>query len=178
MAKTYLKRLAGGFMLPLALGVPLLEPRSPAVALEEHTMPLTRNFIDNRDGEQEIGIQRRMARFADVDPEASGSGPVKIVNTQVEYYTDVKVGNQTLQMVVDTGSSDTWFAKEGFRCLNPRAGCTFGKYYKGSFTNSTIDDQHLYIAYGSGNIYVQGTMGFSEYVRNRQHCSAPWLRRS
>lgn len=170
MAKGLIRSLVGSLaIVKLAVAAPLLEARAPAVALEEHTIPLTRN--ENPSGQPPTGIQRLLvALSAADDPVSSGSSPVKAVPNQISYYADVTAGVQTLQMIVDTGSSDTWFAKDGFECQNNLVStrappCRFGKEYSGDFPGGKIADQHLHIAYGSGEIFVKGEMGFSKYVQ-------------
>ncbi len=170
MAKALMRSLVGSLAVArLAVAAPLLEARAPAVALEEHTIPLTR--IENPTGQVQTGVQRLLVALnAADDPVASGSSPVKAVPNQISYYADVTAGVQTLQMIVDTGSSDTWFAKDGFDCQNSLVSlrappCRFGKEYSGDFSGGKIADQHLHIAYGSGEIFVKGEMGFSKYAQ-------------
>lgn len=53
------------------------------------------------------------------DPPAGYPFNAGLTNVQDIYYvTDIKVGNQTLPVSIDTGSSDTWFIKSPFTCIN------------------------------------------------------------
>ena len=81
-------------------------------------------------------------------------------------------GNQEFAMVPDTGSSDTWVARDGFRCLDPSFGrpvnpenCGFGALFHGDFPGGPISggDQQMHISYLSGD-FLQGPMGYAEFV--------------
>lgn len=98
---------------------------------------------------------------------------------QVEYLMRVAFGgsngsggDQEFQMVPDTGSSDTWVARDGFRCLDPSIGrpvnpknCGFGALFRGDFPGGPIagGDQQMHISYLSGD-FLQGPMGYAEGV--------------
>ncbi len=104
-------------------------------------------------------------------PLAAGWGQVRAAQHGIEYITDVKAGNGVYQLIVDTGSSDTWIVKSNFSCLNTRdyntrnwGTCNFGSEFKGEFSGGKIANQHLNITYGGGP-YLLGEMGISEYAR-------------
>lgn len=48
------------------------------------------------------------------------------------YATDLTIGGQTFEVIVDTGSSDTWVIERGFVCVDgsgnvvPESECDFG----------------------------------------------------
>ncbi|MGI4850517.1 MAG: pepsin-like aspartyl protease [Janthinobacterium lividum] len=67
---------------------------------------------------------------------------------------------------MDTGSSDTWLAENGFQCVNlttgadePEAACAFGPLYTVSSTFSQIPDENFNITYGDGE-FLTGIMGY------------------
>ncbi|KAJ6616852.1 aspartic peptidase domain-containing protein [Mycena sp. CBHHK59/15] len=85
-----------------------------------------------------------------------------------EYLTNITIGGQHFSVIVDTGSSDTWFAEKGFACYNltghrePVSTCAFGtegfdthksKSFQ-SFPNTSFS-----ISYGDGE-YLSGSAGF------------------
>jgi len=189
MAKSLLVQgLFGGAVLVggAAAAPAALEARAPAVALREHTLPLQRNWVQSAMGGQRP-IHRKVAAALDVleggEPIASGSGVARNAYHGIEYITDVKAGVGTYQLIVDTGSSDTWIVKSGFSCLraNPGASranpCNFGAEFKGEFSGGALADQHLNITYGGGP-YLLGEMGYSEYVfglHHHNHRSPPFF---
>lgn len=50
----------------------------------------------------------------------STSGGITTISNpqQLAYVAEVTWGNQTFDMLLDTGSSDTWLLQEGFQCLS------------------------------------------------------------
>ena len=161
MASSFMRcLLAAG--VAFAAPSPSIERRAPAVAAVENTLPLKRNFVV---GGNPRPFWRKLAKLAD-EPLAVGVGIASAEQHQIEYLTTVKAGPETYLQIVDTGSSDTWFPKEGFQCLNPgRTGCGFGKYFKGEFPGGQLPNLHLNITYGySGGPFVNGDMGHTEYV--------------
>ncbi|KAL9580769.1 MAG: hypothetical protein Q9212_004295 [Teloschistes hypoglaucus] len=73
------------------------------------------------------------------------------------YYADITFGTETLQAVVDTGSSDTWLVETGFRCATvqgrtpiPEETCHFGPLYSTSPTFKQIPGQNFNILYADG----------------------------
>jgi hypothetical protein len=46
-------------------------------------------------------------------------GPARLKNVHDVYYSiDLEVGNQTVAVSVDTGSSDTWMVQEPYECVS------------------------------------------------------------
>lgn len=79
-----------------------------------------------------------------------------------EYLAEVKAGGYRYALQIDTGSSDTWFVKDGFQCLlSPH--CNLGPAFRGDFPGGQIEVQHLNISYG-GDIgaFLNGPMGYSD----------------
>jgi aspergillopepsin I len=71
--------------------------------------------------------------------------------------TKLSFGNQSFDVLVDTGSSDTWLVSTGFTCfehkkVHPQADCQFGHPYEidGSFTE--IPGEVLHSGYGGAQV--------------------------
>ncbi len=173
MANYLLRCLVGGLVAGLATAAPVLEARAPAVALAEHTLPLSRR-LGHSSGRLRPFHRALMAvtEAVDAEPAALGSGAVRAEQNQIEYLTEVKTAGQSFNLIVDTGSSDTWIVKEGFQCLNPRSvPCSFAKTFQGDFPGGKITDQHLNITYGyQGGPSMVGDMGFAEFVPRDPVC--------
>lgn len=95
----------------------------------------------------------------------SGSGELISLFEGEEYATSIVFGTQTLDVIVDTGSSDTWVVKEGFECINlntskevTESECDFGSTYTVDSTFKEISGEEFKIEYGDGE-YLYGYMG-------------------
>ncbi|KAL6797137.1 aspartic peptidase domain-containing protein [Trichoderma sp. SZMC 28012] len=70
-------------------------------------------------------------------------------------------------LLFDTGSSDTWATKTGFKCADlggdahSESACGFSKPYIDGFGHGQIDELHFYLKYGSGE-RISGPMGYSD----------------
>jgi hypothetical protein len=174
MGKLFIHYLVGSAAAGLASAA-ALERRAPAVALAENTLQLSRQIVDRPEGGRLRPWHRRLnqvvqyaepATDAEADPIAVGTGFVRAEQNQIEYLTDVKAGNQTFSLIVDTGSSDTWIVSEKFKCTNDpirEPPCLFGKKFAGEFPGGKISNQHLMIQYGyEGGPNMRGEFGYSE----------------
>ncbi len=72
-----------------------------------------------------------------------------------EFAAQVTLGTETFELIVDTGSSDTWVVETGFSCTDFETGksaaesaCEFGPYYTKSSTFKSISGQTFSIEYG------------------------------
>ena len=77
----------------------------------------------------------------------------------------MKLGTQSFQAVVDTGSSDTWVIQNGYQCSDPSSGdilstasCDFGPTYQKSSTFSQIPNENFHQSYDDGES-LSGTLG-------------------
>ena len=85
-----------------------------------------------------------------------------------KFQADVHVGGQPLRMILDTGSSDTWFVTDTTECiesatLKPFKGgkCGYGgPQFKQPGKFKPITDLHFNTTYGNGNS-INGPMGHS-----------------
>ncbi|KAJ6616971.1 acid protease [Mycena sp. CBHHK59/15] len=85
-----------------------------------------------------------------------------------EYLTNITVGGQTFTAIVDTGSSDTWLVKKGFKCFNltgfPESTetCGFGSDGFDTAASKTFKkypNVSFNISYGDGE-FLSGPVGF------------------
>jgi hypothetical protein len=104
----------------LVMGKPrgLLGKRAPSpdvltnnlVPLKTVTMPLSW---------QSSSHQRKTLNRRQLTGNSTSGGNTTISNPQqLAYVAEVTWGNQTFDMLLDTGSSDTWLLQEGFQCLS------------------------------------------------------------
>ncbi|KAJ5630926.1 acid protease [Penicillium longicatenatum] len=94
----------------------------------------------------------------------SGSGELISLFEGEEFATSITFGTQSFDVIVDTGSSDTWVVKSGFECIDLDTGkktsqstCDFGTAYTVDSTLKTISGEEFEIEYGDGE-YLYGYM--------------------
>ncbi|MCJ1303494.1 hypothetical protein MMC08_006304 [Hypocenomyce scalaris] len=85
-----------------------------------------------------------------------------------EFIASIEFGTETFEVVVDTGSSDTWLAETGFKCVDqytdaaePESYCLFGPTYNISSTFRPIANENFNITYGDGE-FLTGTFGLEQ----------------
>lgn len=62
-------------------------------------------------------------------------GNAGLYNAQDMYYiTDITVGNKTVPVTIDTGSSDTWFVQSPFMCID-----YYGRHVEVGSPSSSLD---------------------------------------
>lgn len=79
----------------------------------------------------------------------------------LQYGVEVAFNKQKLILALDTGSADTWAVSSQSNCTNWLGSCYFGPAYTGGFSGPLIEEEHLYIEYGDGEI-VQGPLGYMD----------------
>lgn len=169
-------------ILPLALCLFTgLASAAPSVALKEHTLPLQRTYTGFRPRPWQTHKNlvapsspykpRSLVSFSADDPYpiAPTQGHAVLWDRQVEYLSAIQAGKNNLSVIIDTGSSDTWFVKNGFKCLDqarkpvPVEACKFGPYFDGDFPGGVFADQHFNVSYGyTGGPFLNGQMGYSD----------------
>ncbi|KAK5045173.1 hypothetical protein LTR84_009506 [Exophiala bonariae] len=90
----------------------------------------------------------------------NGTTPITATSFGSVFDTEVKFGDQTFQLFIDTGSSDTWVVQKDFQCVNrtsgldlPRDACLYGpSSYDPSKSAGyeEIPDEIFGIQYGDG----------------------------
>ncbi|KAK1597549.1 eukaryotic aspartyl protease [Colletotrichum navitas] len=85
-----------------------------------------------------------------------------------QYAVEVTWDGQPVNMILDTGSSDTWVTASNFTCTNlagtaaySQEACGFGPSKIDGFKYGPAEDLHFTLSYGSGE-RVSGPMGFSD----------------
>lgn len=87
------------------------------------------------------------------------SNPAPMTGTEygVIYDVDIQFGNQSFVLLVDTGSSDTWVVRTGFRCIDkadnaelPPEDCRYANTYNLTDTFTPVDNQTFGVQYGTG----------------------------
>ncbi|KAI1408187.1 acid protease [Hypoxylon sp. FL1857] len=112
------------------------------------------------------------AYFGQVQRDIGGNGyeNVTAVNHYAaEYAVQAVFNGVTMNLVVDSGSADTWVRGSNFSCkrghgLNntvPEEYCALGPSFAGNFTGKPIPGQHFAIRYGDGE-NVQGLLGYMD----------------
>lgn len=120
-----------------------------------HTLPPSSSALHSIRGAKPRRDGRRDSKTVQTIPLHGGN--VLAIN--------VTVGPQTYSVVLDTGSSDTWFARFGFRCVDAlhqsidQGECNFGAPFKGGFPLGPIQEQNFNNTYLSGE-FITGTIGF------------------
>jgi len=90
--------------------------------------------------------------------------PLISIEGGVEYLTTITFGETDVDVIVDTGSSDTWLIQSGFKCVNANnapqseGACNFGPPYPGNFGYAEIPGVNFNISYGDGE-FVTGNFG-------------------
>lgn len=93
----------------------------------------------------------------------NGTATGQLAYNQEYYFANVEIEGQTLQLVVDAGSSDTWFTQKDFHCWNtgndttfvfsgvPQIPCNYGALYSPGAGFKPINNFTQYSCYGQGN---------------------------
>ncbi|KAL8879190.1 MAG: hypothetical protein Q9198_003150 [Flavoplaca austrocitrina] len=78
---------------------------------------------------------------------------------EILYTTSITFGTETIEAIIDTGSSDTWAVKRGYKCVESRSGavvpdteCGFGPPIAPSSTFKQIPGQVFKIGYADGEV--------------------------
>ncbi|QSZ37538.1 hypothetical protein DSL72_008636 [Monilinia vaccinii-corymbosi] len=128
------------------------QPRSLPV-ITDHVLELTKKSTGGSN-------VRSAARF-----KKGSRTPLLSLFEGQEFATDITFGKQTFEVILDTGSSDSWLAETGFSCIDldtgnstKQAACGFGSTYTKDSTFKAIAGEEFKIKYGDGE-YLTGVLG-------------------
>ncbi|KAF3763818.1 acid protease [Cryphonectria parasitica EP155] len=82
-----------------------------------------------------------------------------------EYIAEIEWAGVPVEVIIDTGSSDTWLVQAGFTCVDEdgnvqeEADCYFGPTFNGTFDEGSIADENFNIEYGDGE-FLTGVFGY------------------
>lgn len=150
----------------------LLRTRSPAPfqnpspnTFTPHTIRLNRVSAESSPSHGTKEILSRSSPSSSSVFRKFGEGVLAPVLQNTELVGEITIGNQTVTLIFDTGSSDLWVAGEDYRCVTSNITvqsntiCNFTTTFKGTYSGGEIADQHLDINYAGGQ-FVAGTLGY------------------
>ncbi|KAI1403268.1 acid protease [Hypoxylon fuscum] len=101
------------------------------------------------------------ALFGQRDNDGGAFENVTSVNRfAVEYAVQAIFNGVPMDLVVDSGSADTWVRGSNFTCNNGEL-CLLGPSFPGNFSKGPIKNEHFAINYGDGE-NVQGRVGYMD----------------
>ncbi|KAI9815717.1 MAG: hypothetical protein M1827_002113 [Pycnora praestabilis] len=84
------------------------------------------------------------------------------------FLTPIEFGSESFDVILDTGSSDTWLAQTGFQCISletdapvPESDCNFGPTWNVTSGFSQIANENFNITYGDGE-FLLGVLGYQQ----------------
>lgn len=107
------------------------------------------------------GYNPRSAAFALAAANTTASTGLISLYEGEEFATGITIGGQDFQVIVDTGSSDTWVVESDFLCVDvdtedplPQTDCGFGPAYTSTSTFQQIPNVNFNITYGITSIHL------------------------
>ena len=153
---------ATGFKISGYTPTPLRDP-SPNI-LSSHVLNLSRKNRAHTGSASYLKAIRQNYQVEGV----YGFTPLNSEFDGQEFITSMDFGTETFELLVDTGSSDTWLAETGFQCLDqysdaaePEYYCMFGSTYNTSDTFRAISNENFNITYGDGE-FLTGIFGLEK----------------
>ncbi|KAI9696907.1 MAG: hypothetical protein M1820_007982 [Bogoriella megaspora] len=131
------------------------------------TLPLTRKVSRSISH----AALRSLGKSSNVrDDPPSSAIPIQAAEEGQVFLTAIQFGSQTFNVVLDTGSSDTWLVRQGYTCVDPYTGasqdpsaCDFAATYdpSSSSTFHQIPEQNFNISYGDAE-FGRGIVGVED----------------
>lgn len=137
----------------------------PTAFAESSTLSKSSNFLEMKKVRRPSGSKHSAAYLKGLATTTSGStGLISLIEGE-EFAVSMTIGTQTFDVILDTGSSDTWVVEEGFECVSvstdkeiSESSCDFGTTYTIDSTFSKIANEEFSIEYGDGE-FLEGIMG-------------------
>ncbi|KAG9239992.1 aspartic peptidase domain-containing protein [Calycina marina] len=144
---------------------------APAKAVQSRSeLVASSNVIELTKKTSVKGYNPRSAAFLKhkVKPSTStGTSTLVSLFEGEEFATNITFGSQTFEVIVDTGSSDTWVVETGFACVDieteaplTEADCYFGPTFTPK-NFSQIANENFNITYGDGE-FLSGVLGYEQ----------------
>ncbi|KAI2611558.1 acid protease [Hypoxylon fragiforme] len=136
----------------------------------QNHLSLTRVSRGSSAGAGGRSLRSAAALFGQVQRSKGGTGYENVTSVNyyaVEYSVKLIFNGIPMNVIIDSGSADTWVRGSSFTCkrsLNgsvPVEDCGLGPSFCGNFTGEPIPNQHFSIEYGDGE-EVQGLLGFMD----------------
>jgi hypothetical protein len=127
----------------------------------ENYLPLTKLSSKSSSALNAVRRGLPVADLHKLPKRQAGSSPLTSLGG-IEYLIDITFGTEDVQVILDTGSSDTWLIQKGFTCTDANgntqsaATCNFGPVYNGTITQTP--NENFQISYGDGE-FVNGIIG-------------------
>ncbi|KAK3358999.1 aspartic peptidase domain-containing protein [Lasiosphaeria hispida] len=165
-----LRCLVALLLLALASAAPFSDSKRAAqVPVASHVVRLTKNTVSRSSALSSTRVRKFRAFTDGTGSSAVGIATALPVHYQAEYLVEVNAGGNNYSLLIDTGSSDTWFVRNDFQCLDAYlrivhvSYCNLGPYFKGDFPGGQILEQHFNITYGGADgPFLNGLMGYSD----------------
>nr|CDP28819.1 Putative Eukaryotic aspartyl protease [Podospora anserina S mat+] len=127
-----------------------------------NVIPMRKHIVPSSEHRSSV-VKPVYRRTADVNH------PANLTNVHDVYYiVDIVVGNQTLAVSVDTGSSDTWFVSDYFECVRfwwqgpeYKPNCGLADGFTGNLSGGVLDNPPFVRSY-MDTTFVSGYYGFED----------------
>ncbi|PWY82099.1 acid protease [Aspergillus heteromorphus CBS 117.55] len=136
----------------------------PTAFSSASTYKTTSNYNALKKIKSKGSVNARSAAYAKRSTSSGDSTLISLIEGE-EFATEITIGSDTFDVIVDTGSSDTWVVEKGFTCIDLDTGrettesdCEFGSTWSPDSNFKEISGEEFDIEYGDGE-YLFGVMG-------------------
>jgi Eukaryotic aspartyl protease len=142
--------------------------RKPTAFSESASLSKSENYASLTKVKSAGGSNRRSAAYLKGLTTATTTngttGLISLIEGE-EFATSIIIGTQTFEVILDTGSSDTWVVESDFECVDvdtdketSESTCGFGTTFTVDSTFSEIKGEEFDIEYGDGE-FLEGVFG-------------------
>jgi hypothetical protein len=134
------------------------EPAADAPAAYYQTLKSVKSRSNTR------SAARAFSALAKSGPGGDISNITALTEWSTQYAIEVDWDGQPVDLILDTGSADTWATRSDFSCVSrlgteyPQEACQFGPHAIESFKDGEDPMLHLAVGYGSGE-FITGPLG-------------------